>query len=200
MQNHLCSAASFEEKPGTRWLQAGDPSVWLYIPTTLPGRAFPKPVAVYEWASCSSPCCNSQPEHCSAPSLQKIHAPTHLRTHSWGARPPRNRLCPTQGSWKAIVRAGRAIPSASLVLLGTLQAAASPGGGGGLPLHSLAECPAPGGAQAEQEPGTGAPEELPCLPVRRDGFAERGGTPASKEQRMQRDKRRYLPGNHYKVL
>lgn len=131
MQNHLCSAASFEEKPGTRWLQAGDPSVWLYIPTTLPGRAFPKPVAVYEWASCSSPCCNSQPEHCSAPSLQKIHAPTHLRTHSWGARPPRNRLCPTQGSWKAIVRAGRAIPSASLVLLGTLQAAASPGGGGG---------------------------------------------------------------------
>lgn len=55
MQNHLCSAASFEEKPGTRWLQAGDPSVWLYIPTTLPGRAFPKPVAVYEWASLRQP-------------------------------------------------------------------------------------------------------------------------------------------------
>lgn len=47
----------------------------------------------------------------------------------------------------------------------------------------------------------GAPEEVPCLPARRDGFAERAGLQQnSKEQRMQRDKRRYLPGNRYKVL
>lgn len=49
----------------------------------------------------------------------------------------------------------------------------------------------------------GVLEELPCLPVRRDGFARGGGGRTSannKEQSMQRDKRRYLPGNRYKVL
>lgn len=57
------------------------------------------------------------------------------------------------------------------------------------------------GAREEQEPRMGAPEEVPCLPARRDGFAERAGLEQnSKEQRMQRDKRRYLPGNRYKVL
>jgi len=114
-------------------------------------------------------------------------------------RSPQNRLCPTRSSWKVIVRAGRAISSAPLAPLGISQVAASPGG---CPAWSQpGQVPSSRGARAEQDPGTGAPEELPCLPAQRDGFAERGGTPANnKEQRMQRDKRRYLPGNHYKVL
>lgn len=81
-------------------------------------------------------------------------------------------------NWKVAVRAGRVIPIAPLALLGILQAAASPGGASPAQPGQVPSCR---GAQAEQKPETGAPEELPCLPVR-EGWVCREWGDFSKQQ------------------
>lgn len=104
-------------------------------------------------------------------STKPTQNPPH--THPFlGSKSPQNRLCPTSGSQRATVRAGRAIPLAPLPLPGISQAAASPGGASP---SQPGRVPRSRRAQAEQEPGTGAVEELLCLSVQRDGFAEMGG-------------------------
>lgn len=150
--------------------------------------------ATYKQAPSRTPCGNTQSnaQHPAYMLLPLTPIPGEQE------EPPKQALSHHR-SWKVIARAGRAIPFPPLALLGILQAATSPRGASPAQPGRVPSCR---GAQAEWEPGTGAPEELPCLPARRDGFAEREGETSAnnKEQRMQRDKRRYLPGNHYKVL
>lgn len=102
-----------------------------------------------------------------------------------GSKTPQSRIYPTHGNWKVMVRAGRAMPRAGLALPGLLQ----PCRGAQLQRGS-----------AEQDPGPGASEELPCLPAQRAGLADREGPQQTLRSSRGRDKRRFLPGNPYKVL
>lgn len=111
---------------------------------------------------CRTPCCRSQLEHCSAPSLQKIPC---SYPGTWRKGRLQSRICPTH-SWKAIV--GRhnllCLASHKLQKAPEQHLPALPG--------RVPNCRR---AWAEQEPRTGVLEEFPCLPAQRDGFAERGG-------------------------
>lgn len=181
MQNHLCSAASFEVKL----------RIQFCIPPVLPIRAFPKPMDLYEdsskGAQCRIPCCKSQLEHCSAPSLQEIPVPTLVLGEKGDTKQDMSHSQLESNSWEV-----------QFALLGITQAAESPG--------AASPCTAWPGAQLQEGSGRAGAQDRGAggssLPPSAEGWVCREGRTSAnnREQRMQRDKGRYLPGNHYKVL
>lgn len=117
--------------------------------TALRGPSAGYPAAKVNWSIAQHPACRKY-----------LFLPLYLEK-----RETQSRTCPTR-SWKAIAGKYNLLCLASHKLQKALEQhlPALPG-----------QVPSCRRAQAEQEPRTGELEDLPCLPVQRDGFAERGG-------------------------